>query len=92
MYLLILIKVIDPLEEKRQLRSLKRKYRANRALWRHQERLERAKNGYSLYDNGGYYNDNYYNNNNYYRNSSWINSGNLLNLASLGLLGYYVFK
>ena len=80
---------IDLLEERRQLRSLRREHRANRALWRHQERMERAKNGYSLYDDG-YYNDSYYNNS--YRNSNWINSSDLLSLGSLGLLGYYIFR
>ena len=77
-------KAIDPLEEKRELRSIKRKHRAQRALWRHQERMERAKHG-------GYYNRGYYNRvhryNRFYDNS-FINPNTLL---SLGLLGCYIF-
>lgn len=70
-------KAIDPLEEKRELKSIKRKYKAQRRLWRHQERLERAKNT-TTYN----YSEPYL-----YRNSWWtpyyVNSG--LHLLNLGL-------
>lgn len=35
---------IDPMEEKRIRRKTHKEHRAMRSLWRHQERLERAKN------------------------------------------------
>ncbi|QTE22000.1 hypothetical protein [Polaribacter cellanae] len=74
-------KAIDPLQERRDLRSLRRKHRANRLLWRHQERLERAKNTQFIeYDYPNYYNG-YYNNN-------WNNFGSLL---SLGLFYNHFF-
>ncbi|WP_062052827.1 hypothetical protein [Aquimarina longa] len=55
-------KAIDPLEEKRELRSLRRQYRAQRPYWRHQRRLERARNT-TYYENYGYsgFNSGYYN-------------------------------
>jgi len=76
---------IDPMEEKRKRKALRRYYRSLRPLWRHQERLERAKNPY--YSNRRYRN---YNNRNYnhYNNNRWLNSQSLLNL---GLLGYLIF-
>ncbi len=53
-------KAINPLEEKRELRSLRRKYRSQRAYWRHQRRLARIENtryydyGYNGFQNQGY--------------------------------------
>lgn len=35
---------IDPLEEKRIRKKLRKDHRAMRSLWKHEERLERAKN------------------------------------------------
>lgn len=35
---------IDPMEEKRIRKNIRKDYRAMRPLWRHQERMERAKN------------------------------------------------
>ena len=35
---------IDPIEEKRNRKKIRKDYRAQRSLWRHQERMERAKN------------------------------------------------
>ncbi len=58
---------IDPLEEKRLLRSQRREYRSKRRLWRHQEALEIAKNtsyNYDYYDyTPNFYGNRYYNNN-----------------------------
>ena len=42
-------KAIDPLEEKRERKALKKKYRAERSKWRHEERMEKYKNGYVEY-------------------------------------------
>ncbi|WP_196889129.1 hypothetical protein [Aureivirga sp. CE67] len=42
-------KAIDPMEEKRELKALKKKYRAQRLKWRHEERMEKYKNGYVEY-------------------------------------------
>ena len=42
-------KAIDPLEEKRELKALKKRYRAERLKWRHEERMEKYKNGYVEY-------------------------------------------
>lgn len=75
---------IDPLEERRQLRSLRRKHRANRLLWRHQERMELARNGIPYNNNDCYYNN--------CGNSNWWNYNNILTYGSLGLLGYYIFR
>ncbi|MBG6130027.1 hypothetical protein IWQ47_001890 [Aquimarina sp. EL_43] len=47
-------KAIDPLEEKRELRSLRRQYRSQRAYWRHERRLKRIENT-RYYDYGSYY-------------------------------------
>ncbi|WP_438425500.1 hypothetical protein [Aquimarina macrocephali] len=47
-------KAIDPLEEKRELRSLRRQYRSQRAYWRHERRLARIENT-RYYDYGSYY-------------------------------------
>lgn len=69
-------KAIDPLQDKRDLRSLRREHRANRLLWRHQERLERAKNTqYIEYD----YPTNY--KNGYYNNYHWRNFGSRRNFG-----------
>ncbi len=35
---------IDPIEEKRIRKNIRKNHRANRRLWRHEERLARAKN------------------------------------------------
>ena len=76
---------IDPLEEKRILRSIRKGHRANRSLWRHQERMERIKRT-RYYSNSGYYNHGYHNN---YYNNGWRYGQNLL---TLGLLGYFIFN
>lgn len=77
-------KAIDPLEDKRQLRALKRHYRAQRPYWRHQRRLERIKNTRYLQNNDYYsgYNGqfniglgNRYNNFHYPRNYRGFNRG-----------------
>ncbi|GGX05281.1 hypothetical protein [Aquimarina muelleri] len=47
-------KAIDPLEEKRELRSLRRQYRSQRAYWRHERRLQRIQNT-TYHDYGSYY-------------------------------------
>ena len=47
-------KAIDPLEEKRELKALRRQYRAQRPYWRHQRRLEQAKNTHYIYDNNNW--------------------------------------
>ncbi len=73
---------IDPLEEKRVLRSIRKEHRANRSLWRHQERMERIKRT-RYYSNTGYYN------NRRYYNNGWCYGQDLL---SLGLLGYLIFN
>lgn len=43
-------KAIDPMEEKRALKALKKRYRAERSKWRHEERMEKYKNGYIEYN------------------------------------------
>lgn len=55
-------KAIDPLEEKRELKALRRQYRAQRPYWRHQRRLEQAKNTRYIYDNNNWGNNWGYNN------------------------------
>ncbi len=76
---------IDPLEERRKLRALRKQYRANRRLWRHQERMELAKNGvFYRVDNGFNTCRNRYNN--------WFDANDVLTIGSLGLLGYYLFR
>ena len=75
---------IDPMEEKRKRKALRRYYRSLRPLWRHQERLERAKNPYYINRRYRNYNNRNYNN----RNNRWLNSQSLLNL---GMLGYLIF-
>lgn len=84
-------KAIDPMEEKRELKALRRKYRAQRPLWRHQRRMERIKN--TRYHDYNYGYDNYYSpwSSSYYSgcsNNFW-DTGNLLELS---LLGYYIFR
>ncbi len=62
-------KAIDPLEDKRQLKALKKKYRAQRPYWRQQRRLERIRNT-------RYYNYNNYSNRNYHpRYNNYYNRG-----------------
>tara|TARA_B110000093_G_C12841035_1_gene355248 strand:+ start:260 stop:676 length:417 start_codon:yes stop_codon:yes gene_type:complete len=73
---------IDPMEEKRKRKELKKHYKSQRPLWRHQERMESAKN--PSYYNRGY--RNYNTRNNY--NNRWFNSQSLLNL---GMLSYLIF-
>ena len=75
---------IDPMEEKRKRKALRRYYRSLHPLWRHQERLERAKNPYYINRRYRNYNNRNYNN----RNNRWLNSQSLLNL---GMLGYLTF-
>ncbi|WP_010520380.1 hypothetical protein [Aquimarina agarivorans] len=83
-------KAIDPLEEKRELRSQRRQYRAQRPYWRHQRRLERIKNT-RYYENnnnwGGFYNYGYRNNfigrHQRFRNYNYFGGG----LLGLGLAG-----
>ncbi len=74
---------IDYMEEKRKRKELRKYFRSQRPLWRHQERLERAKT--PSYYNGTHrnYRSNY---NNF--NNRWLNSDSLLNL---GILGYLIF-
>ncbi|QTD36791.1 hypothetical protein JL193_11690 [Polaribacter batillariae] len=69
-------KAIDPLQDRRDLRNLRRKYRANSRLWRHQERMERAKN--TQYIEYEYPADNYYNG--YYSNN-WSQFNTMLSLG-----------
>jgi len=81
-------KAIDPLEEKRELRALRRQYRAQRPYWRHQRRLERIKNTqYYQYNtpwNAGFQYGNF---GNYYnRHRFWGQ-----NLLNLGLYGSCLF-
>ncbi|PQJ72900.1 hypothetical protein [Polaribacter butkevichii] len=77
---------IDPMEAKRQRKELRKYFRSQRPLWRHQERLERAKNPATYYHSG--YNG-FSNNYRYNRfNNGYLNSNSLLNL---GLLGYLIF-
>ncbi|MGY5354645.1 hypothetical protein [Wenyingzhuangia sp. IMCC45467] len=42
---------IDPMEEKRIRKNIRKDYRAMRPLWRHQERMERAKHTSYVYGN-----------------------------------------
>ncbi|WP_029209631.1 hypothetical protein [Aquimarina agarilytica] len=90
-------KAIDPLEEKRELRSQRRQFSAQRPYWRHQRRLERIKNTryYESYDNGffnnrgfynyGYRNNNFIGRNQRFRNYNYLGLGG--GLLGLGLLG-----
>ncbi|WP_282084841.1 hypothetical protein [Aquimarina algiphila] len=59
-------KAIDPLEEKRELRSRKKQYRSQRAYWRHQRKLKRIEN--TQYYDYGYYDRSYYRN-------TWLSLG-----------------
>ncbi|MCL5127734.1 MULTISPECIES: hypothetical protein [unclassified Algibacter] len=75
---------IDPMERKRENKELRAYFRSQRPLWRHQERLERAKNtAYYNYDNYRNYNTDYN-----YQNNRWLNSNTLL---ELGLFSYLIF-
>lgn len=57
-------KAIDPMEEKRERKKIRKDYRSQRFLWRHQERMERAKNSrnytsrYSDYNYSPFFNYN----------------------------------
>lgn len=73
---------IDPMEEKRKRKELRKYFRSQRPLWRHQERLERAKNPVN-------YNNIYRGYNNNYRRNSYLNTNSLFNL---GTFGYYFFN
>ncbi len=48
---------IDPVEEKRVRKNIRKEYRAKKALWKHEERLARAKNtkSYRYSSNPGLY-------------------------------------
>jgi len=67
---------IDPMEEKRKRQELRKHYRSQRPLWRHQERMERAKN--TTYYSRRYRN---FNNRRFYSRS----------LFNLGMLSYFIF-
>lgn len=82
-------KAIDPLEEKRELKSLRKQYRASRPLRRHERNMARIEN--TRYFGGSNFNgfrDNGYNrfNNNYGGVGLGVNS-----LLGLGVLGYLLF-
>lgn len=79
-------KAIDPLEEKRELRALRRSYRAQRPLWRHQRRLERIKNTQYFQNSTPniYWNNRPFWGRRNFNNNRW-NCGT--NLLGLGLLG-----
>ncbi|MFT4662439.1 MAG: hypothetical protein ACI8XB_002729 [Patiriisocius sp.] len=86
-------KAIDPLKVKRELKALRRKHRANRPVWRHEERMARINNTTYIDSDYGYNNGfGNYGYSNSYRNSSF-NRGyrnsftNSNSLLSLGLLG-----
>ena len=67
---------IDPMEEKRKRKELRKYFRSQRPLWRHQERLERAKNPSYFRGRNSSFNTRYgYNN----FNSGWFNNHSLLN-------------
>jgi hypothetical protein len=91
-------KAIDPIEEKRELKALRRQYRANRPLWRHQRALQRIENtqyyagSFNSYRDFGY--QPRYQPNRYHRNFGsrrWLNSGTAFGLG-LGYLGYRIFR
>jgi len=54
-------KAIDPMEEKRERKKIRKDYRSQRSLWRHQERMERAKNTryYNGHSGSRYFSNNY---------------------------------
>lgn len=56
-------KAIDPMEEKRERTKIRKDFQAQRSLWRHQERIERAKNThyYTSQNNFPYSYSNYIN-------------------------------
>ena len=97
-------KAIDPLERKRELRMLRKEYRAKRRLWRHQERMERIKrtnyydynsNFFNGYFYNGFYPNYYYDN--YYRGyfttgSFWDDTSSLISLTALGLGTYLLLN
>jgi hypothetical protein len=80
---------IDPMEERRKRQELRRFFRSQRPLWRHQERLERAKN--PSFFNGrrnpnfnfrnGFNNRNRFNSRNGFnsRNNGWFNNRSFFN-------------
>ena len=81
---------IDPMEQRRKLREMRREFRAKRPLWRHQRRMERARNpGWNGWNNGwnnwgwNRWNNNWGWNNWGYRNR-W-NRSNFWTGAALGL-------
>lgn len=82
---------IDPMEEKRKRQELRRFFRSQRPLWRHQERLERAKNP-SFFNDGRNRNFNFrngFNNRNRFnfrngfnrRNNGWFNNRSFFNFG-----------
>ena len=67
---------IDPMEEKRKRKELRKYFRSQRPLWRHQERLERAKSPSFFRGRNRSFNTRYGNN---FFNRSWFNNHSLLN-------------
>jgi|GEM_PF-462356 len=70
-------RAIDPLEEKRELKSLRRQHRAQRPYWRHQRRLERIRNTQYFENNtwgwGNNLNNNFYSGFNNFHNRRFNN-------------------
>jgi len=87
-------KAIDPLEEKRELKSQRRKFRAQRPYWRHQRRMERIKNTRYFENNGffnyGYHNNNFIRRNRRFMNHNYLGFGN--SVLGLGLLSSCLFN
>lgn len=82
-------KAIDPMEEKRELKALRRKNRANRPLWRHQRNLRRIENtryyrGNYNYNNYGNFGYNRYNRNGRNYGSRGLGYGSAFGLGILG--------
>lgn len=77
---------IDPMEHKRKMRELRREYRAQRPLWRHERRLERIRNTRYI-DTGWGWNNNWGWNNgwgwNNRRSNGW--NGSFWTGTALGL-------